>query len=198
MGAAKAGNRTVPLTAHSNYGGSHRVDSSACNYFVYLNLNYLNSPNGLEAPSEFEMPVPKRCPPSSPLCSTGWRAGPIVTFVLDNCPCCRAQGQAHSGWSWRGWNFSWRYGHPGKGNIFTLIHSRRQSAFVSEIGNVLVQDVTEAALSCQVHRPLSTRSAPACFSFGAGTWASAVQWICALSASEDGLGRGMLRRCTGS
>lgn len=61
MGAAKAGNRTVPLTAHSNYGGSHRVDSSACNYFVYLNLNYLNSPNGLEAPSEFEMPVPKRC-----------------------------------------------------------------------------------------------------------------------------------------
>lgn len=70
---------------------------------------------------------------------------------------------------------------PGNGNIFTLIHCRSRSAFVSEIGDVLMQHVTEAALAWQVRRPLATRFGLLCFPFGAGQQASA--------ASETGLGQ---------
>lgn len=48
---------------------------------------------------------------------------------------------------------------PGNGNILVLIHPRGHSALVSEIGNVLRHDVTEAALSLRVQGPPARRVA---------------------------------------
>lgn len=52
---------------------------------------------------------------------------------------------------------------PGNGNILTLIHPRGHSALVSEIGNVLRLDVTQAALSLCVQRPPARREASRLF-----------------------------------
>lgn len=52
---------------------------------------------------------------------------------------------------------------PGNGNILMLIHPRGHSALVSEIGNVLRHDVTEAALSCESRGLLPGGWLPALF-----------------------------------
>lgn len=52
---------------------------------------------------------------------------------------------------------------PGNGNIFASIGCGSHSAFVPEIGDVLMQHVTEAALAWQVRRPLPQGSASCAF-----------------------------------
>lgn len=69
-------------------------------------------------------------------------------------PVCRAQDPAHGAWTW-GEDGGGALAEGGviarKGNIFMLTHCRSHSAFMSETGNVLGYDITEAALSWQVH-----------------------------------------------
>lgn len=62
---------------------------------------------------------------------------------------------------------------PGNGNILMLIHPRGHSALVSEIGNVLRHDVTEAALS--LHPEDSCQEGGLPRSSSAGTQAPAAQ-----------------------